>query len=149
MLAYSRCKSVGVQIQGPDRRVVTGVLEDELYAMECEILVNWPTRTIEAVQARMKRYTTYRCPQAAEAFANAVGWIIDRELDGRIKKELGRKGCRHMAVLMVDCCRALVRAEFARELRAAMESAPDHDPKEFVQEFLDQNPDLNKYLQLR
>lgn len=35
MLIYSRMKSVGVQKQGENRRVVSGVLEDELYAMQC------------------------------------------------------------------------------------------------------------------
>ena len=104
MLDYSRCKSVGVQKQGEDRRVVSGVLEDELYAMQCEMVVYWPTLTIESVQARMKRFTTKRCPLAEKVFSQAEGWKIDATLDGKIKRELGRYGCRHMAVLMVDCC---------------------------------------------
>ena len=102
MLAYSRSKSIGVQRQGEDRRVVSGVLEDELYAMACELAVHWPTLTIESVQTRMKRFTTSRCPLAESIFAQAEGWKLGFDLDARIKKELGRKGCRHMAVLMVE-----------------------------------------------
>jgi hypothetical protein len=149
MLTYSRMKSVGVQKQGAERRVVSGVLEDELYAMECEIAVNWPTLTIEAVQARMKRFTTKRCPLAEQVFAKAEGWKLGPDLDSRIKKELGREGCRHMAILMVDCCRALARAEFARELTAAREQEPNLDAKLFLEDFCSRYPDLADYLRFR
>ncbi|MDQ7783274.1 MAG: DUF2889 domain-containing protein [Desulfomonilaceae bacterium] len=149
MLEYSRCKSVGVQRQGEDRRVVSGVLEDELYAMACEISVDWPSLTIESVQTRMKRFTTGRCPRAKDVFTRAEGWKIDSELDGKIKKEIGRYGCRHMAILMVDCCRALARAELARELKAALENTPDLDRRSFVEDFHQRYPDLRGYLQLR
>ncbi len=148
MLEYSRCKSVGVQKQGDNRRVVSGVLEDELYAMECEISVDWPSLTIESVQTRMKRFTTSRCPRAKDVFTRAEGWKIDSELDGKIKKELGRYGCRHMAVLMVDCCRTLAKAELARELRAALEKDPDLDRKTFTEAFFQRYPDLKGYLQI-
>ena len=149
MLEYSRCKSVGVQKQGEDRRVVSGVLEDELYAMACEIAVSWPDLTIESVQTRMKRFTTRRCPLAEEIFVKAEGWKINAELDGRIKKELGRYGCRHMAILMVDCCRSLARAELARDLREAMKQDPDLDLKRFVESFCERYPDLKDYLRLQ
>jgi len=149
MLTYSRMKSVGVQKQSEERRVVSGVLEDELYAMECEIAVNWPTLTIEAVQARMKRFTTKRCPLAEQVFVKAEGWKLGPDLDSRIKKELGRKGCRHMAILMVDCCRALARAEFARELTAAREQEPSLDARTFLEDFCGRYPDLAGYLRFR
>ncbi len=64
MLSYARAKSIGVQKQGADVRVVSGVLEDELYAMQCEMQVHWPTLTIDAIQTRMKRFTTERCVKA-------------------------------------------------------------------------------------
>lgn len=149
MLTYSRMKSIGVQKQSEDLRVVSGVLEDELYAMQCEIAVNWPDRTIVSVQSRMKRFTTKRCQLAEHIFVQAEGWKIDAELDGRIKKELGRKGCRHMAILMVDCCRALARAELARELRAALEKDPELDKKQFLDTFFGTYPDLKEYLLLQ
>ena len=149
MLAYSRCKSIGVQVQGEDRRVVSGVLEDELYAMQCEIAVNWPTLTIESVQTRMKRFTTSRCLKAEDVFVKAEGWKLEPDLDSRIKKELGRQGCRHMAILMVDCCRSLARAELARELASALESDPDLDRNKFLDQFYLENPDLKEYLRLQ
>lgn len=149
MLVYSRNKSIGVQLQENGRRVVSGILEDELYAMQCEIAINWPGLTIESVQARMKRFTTTRCLLAQDVFSRAEGWKINSELDGKIKKELGRQGCRHMAILMVDCCHALVRAEFARELRAALDKSPGTNPKEFLKEFLDRYPGLTEYLRLQ
>jgi hypothetical protein len=148
MLAYSRTKSIGVQKQGEDRRVVSGILEDELYAMECRIAVHWPSLTIETVDARMKRFTTGRCPLAEEVFVRAQGWKLGTDLDGRIKKELGREGCRHMANLMVDCCRSLARAEFARELRTAWEREPGLDAKKVLEDFCNRHPALVDYLRL-
>ncbi len=149
MLAYSRSKVVGVQRQSENRRVVTGVLEDELYAMECEIAVDWPSLVIQSVQARMKRFTTSRCALAEEVFVRAEGWRIDKELDGKIKKDLGRNGCRHMAILMVDCCRTLARAELAAQLRDALEKDPALDRKQFLEGFLNETPHLKDYLRLR
>ncbi|MBI5249405.1 MAG: DUF2889 domain-containing protein [Desulfomonile tiedjei] len=149
MLAYSRTKSIGVQMQGPGRRVVSGILEDEMYGMECQIAVSWPELVIESVQARMKRFTTTRCPRAMEVFTLAEGWKLDHELDGRIKKEIGRNGCRHMAILMVDCCRSLARAEFTRELRSALEKDPTLDKSEFVTLFFERYPTLKSYLNLQ
>jgi hypothetical protein len=146
MLEYARSKSVGVQKQGSDIRVVSGVLEDELYAMQCEIQVHWPTLTIQAVQTRMKRFTTERCLRAEHVFTEAEGWKLDREIEGKIKKELGREGCRHMAILMVDCCRALVRGEVARELRKALEETPELDKPAFLEKFLLTNSELADYL---
>lgn len=149
MLAYSRSKSVGVQARGDDIRVVSGVLEDELYAMQCELAINRRTMTLETVQTRMKRFTTYRCVRAEDVFTRAEGWKIDADLEARIKKELGRKGCRHMAVLMVDCIRSFACAEAARELRGAMEKDPALDKGLFLSEFARKNPVLAAYLGLR
>jgi len=139
-------KSIGVQMHGTDHRVVTGVLEDELYAMECEMLVKWPTLTIESVQTRMKRFTNTRCPLAEKVFTRAEGWSIDSEIEGRIKKEIGRQGCRHMAILLVDCCRGLVSAELARELRSALANDPDADKKKVVAEFVSARPHIARLL---
>ncbi len=148
MLSYTRTKSIGVQKQGQNVRVVSGVLEDELYAMQCEMAVDWANRKITSIQARLKRFTTIRCPMAEAVFEAAEGWPIDAALEGRIKKELGRNGCRHMAILMVDCCQAVVRAELADELKSAMEENPELDKKQFVRDFLAREPDLKEYVRL-
>ncbi|MBI4965088.1 MAG: DUF2889 domain-containing protein [Desulfomonile tiedjei] len=149
MLTYSRVKSIGVQVQGEDLRVVSGVLEDELYAMECELVINWPKLAIESVQTRMKRFTTKRCPLAQKVFSRAEGWTLDADLDGKIKKEIGRYGCRHMAVLMVDCCRSVAVAELARELGATLDKEPGLDRKRFLEQFYDRHPSLVDYLRLQ
>ncbi len=149
MLAYSRNKSVGVQKQGDEKRVVSGVLEDELYAMQCEMVVDWPTLTVESVQTNMKRFTTTRCLRAENIFTLAEGWKLGPDLDSSIKKELGRQGCRHMAILMVDCLRAVARAELARDLEAALQEDPGLDRKKYAEDFIDRYPDLKGYIKLR
>ncbi len=142
MPMYRRMKSCGVQKQGADKRVISGVLEDELYAMQCEILVDWPSLTIESIQARLKRFTTVKCILAEKIFLRSEGWKIDSQIEGKIKKELGRNGCRHMAALMIDCLRSLARSELANNLRSAMESTPNLDEAGFIEDFFKDHPDL-------
>jgi hypothetical protein len=149
MLAYSRAKLIGVQKQGEDRRVASGVLEDELYAMECELVINWPLQIVESVQTRMKRFTTTRCLLAQPVFVKAEGWKLDNELDGKIKKILGRQGCRHMATLIADCCRSVARAELARELAAALAQQPDLNPMQFAKDFCERYPAISEYIRLQ
>lgn len=148
MLSYARCKSVGVQGRGEDLRVVSGILEDELYAMECEIAISASSLTIESVHARMKRFTTTRCLRAQDVFVKAQGWKLDKDLDKKIKTELGRQGCRHMAILMVDCCRTFARAEIAREFRDAVEQNPELHKRSFLEEFYKRHPVLAEYVKL-
>lgn len=126
-------------------RIVSGVLEDELYAMQCEMQVHWPTLTIDQVQTRMKRFTTERCVKAEKVFSKAKGWKLEKNIEARIKKELGRQGCRHMAILMVDCCRALIRAELVRDLRDAEANQPSLDKATFVQQWLNEQQVLADY----
>lgn len=148
MPQYSRLKTCGVQKQGAEYRVVSGVLEDELYAMQCEICVHWPALAIKTVKTKMKRFTTERCLLAENVFSLCEGWSIDSELDGKIKKQLGRNGCRHMAILIVDCLHSLVRAELARELRDGLSQNPQLDRKQFLNDFLERNPNLVNYLKI-
>lgn len=148
MLIYSRMKTMGVQKQGESRRVVSGVLEDELYAMECEIAVTWPDLIIESVQTRMKRVTTKRCMLAQKAFEKLEGRKMGLNLDLFLKKELSPDSCRHMSALLGDCLRSVVRAEFTRDFIAALENNPDLDKKLFLSGFLDKYPELGQYMRL-
>ncbi|MHB8202679.1 MAG: DUF2889 domain-containing protein [Desulfomonilaceae bacterium] len=149
MPIYRRMKSCGVQKHGADKRVISGVLEDELYAMQCEILVDWPSLTIESIQARMKRFTTVKCILAEKVFLRSEGWKIDSQIEGKIKKELGRNGCRHMAALMIDCLRSLARSELANNLRSSMESVPNLDKDRFIEDFFKDHPDLKGIAKIR
>ncbi|MGA8832085.1 MAG: DUF2889 domain-containing protein [Desulfomonilaceae bacterium] len=149
MPIYRRMKSCGVQKQGADKRVISGVLEDELYAMQCEILVDWPSLTIESIQARLKRFTTVKCILAEKVFLRSEGWKIDSQIEGKIKKELGRNGCRHMAALMIDCLRSLARSELANNLRSSMETAPNLDKDRFIEDFFKDHPDLKGIAKIR
>jgi hypothetical protein len=146
MLIYSRMKSVGIQYQGSHRAVVSGVLEDELYAMECNLAFNRDALTLDSVNARMKRFTTIRCPEARDVFQRAEGWGFDAQLDGKIKKELGRDGCRHMAALILECCRSFARSERARSYREALAANPSMDPKDFSAHYENSHPQLAAYL---
>jgi hypothetical protein len=54
-----------------------------------------------------------------------------------------------MAILILDCCRSLARAEFARELRAAEEQDSHLDRKEFLEDFLGRHSELTQFMRLQ
>jgi hypothetical protein len=142
MLTYSRIKSVGVQLQGPEKYVVTGVLEDELYAMECAITLTRSDLRIQSVKARMKRFTTTRCLPAQNTFKKLEGFAVGPELESKIKKELGPDGCRHMAGLIVDCCRAVLKAEIANEFKRRIENGERPDATALMEHFGQKYPNI-------
>lgn len=72
--------------------------------------------------------------------------MIDPQVDSKIKKELGREGCRHMAALMIECLHAMGRAEFARELSFALSRNPELDKKKFFEEFISEESAFTAYL---
>ncbi len=147
MLIYSRIKTVGVQRQGVDKVVISGVLEDELYAMECNIRIATDSHLIESINARMKRFTTVRCPEAAQSFKTIEGKRIDADIQSHIKRNIGQAGCRHMASLILNCLRAYAYAELQRELQEAQATNTGLDEKSFAVDFIKAKPELAPFME--
>ena len=110
MLKFTRTKYVGIERPEKNRVVAHGTLDDYIYAMQLDVEFSLPEYEITKIDGRMTRFTTPECPKGDELLENAVGMRIEPGVDDRIKKEIGRAGCRHYATLLVECCNSDIAA---------------------------------------
>jgi len=110
MLKFTRTKYVTLDRPTKDKIVAHGILEDYIYAMDLDVEFSFPDCEITAITGKMRRYTTPECPSADKILQGAVGMRIESGLTNRVKKEIGRAGCRHYATLLLECCHAVISA---------------------------------------
>lgn len=127
-LKFTRTKYVGIERPAKDRAIAHGFLDDYIYSMELDVEFALPRYEITRIEGRMKRYTTPECPRADKILQNAVGMRVEPGLTEKLKKQIGRAGCRHYATLLIECCHAVVAASigFARQ-DLEEEGAPSGD----------------------
>jgi predicted metal-dependent phosphoesterase TrpH len=134
MLGFQRSKRVGVWTEGHHRLVAHGILEDDIYGLEVRIEVDPSTREVRSVKGWWNRWTTPDCPLSAERIQDAVGVSIDDpDLARRLQRSVGRRGCRHFANILIECCHT------AREAIDVLryQKAKEDDPGLTFQAFLD------------
>ena len=117
MLKFTRTKYVGIERPEKTRAIAHAVLDDYIYGMQLDVEFSLPEYEITKIDGRMTRYTTPECPKANEILDCSLGMRIGPGLDDRIKKEIGRAGCRHYAALLIECCNSMISASigFARQ----------------------------------
>jgi len=110
-------KRVGIERPAKDRAIAHGLLDDHIYSMEIDVEFVLPQCEITRISGRMKRFTTPECPRADEILKKAIGMRIEPGFREKVKKQIGRAGCRHYGTLLIECCDALMSAsiQFARE----------------------------------
>jgi predicted metal-dependent phosphoesterase TrpH len=100
-----RNKVVGIERRDADTLSAYGVLDDDIYAVELEVSVGLSDMCIRSVRGRFKRWTTPECPKAVPVLQEAVGFhILEEGFEQKVQKNIGRKGCRHFANLLLECC---------------------------------------------
>mgnify|MGYP006280871829 FL=1 len=125
MLGFQRSKRVGIWTEGVHRLVAHGILEDDIYGLEVRMVVDPATREIRSVKGWWNRWTAPDCPLAVERIQDAVGVSIDDpDLARRLQKTVGRKGCRHFANILIECCHTAREAIDLLRYEKARESAP-------------------------
>jgi hypothetical protein len=117
MLKFTRTKYVGIERPEKNKVVAHGMLDDYIYSMQLDVEFSLPEYEITKIEGNMTRYTTPECPKADEILNDCIGMRIEPGIDDRIKKEIGRAGCRHYATLLVECCNSVIAASigFAKE----------------------------------
>lgn len=142
MITFSRSMIVGAEFPEEDLVRFHGMLEDRIYAMEIIMDVRISDGVVQAVQGRMKRFTTPVCPKAVDLLQSAVG-ISLREPGwvSKVNKEVGRRSCQHFAEILVECGRCLGAALMAHELSSKIKEAPDQDENVLIKNFVAAHPD--------
>lgn len=108
MSMFQRYQNVSVQ-RTPQGYVARGDLCDHLYGMAVKLAVD-SDLVVTDIEGEMIRYTTDRCPLGLKPLAGAKGLnLAEPGVESRIRKEIGRPGCRHLATLLVTMSRCLRR----------------------------------------
>jgi len=111
MLKFMRNKTVGIERRDKDTLWAYGVLDDDIYGVELEVSMGLEDMVIRSIEGRFKRWTTPECPKAIPVLQQAVGFCAQEEgFSQKVQKKIGRKGCRHFANLLVECCSAAEQA---------------------------------------
>jgi predicted metal-dependent phosphoesterase TrpH len=135
MLKFARNKIVDVSLKDLDTFAVHGVLDDDIYSVELDLLVRIADLEILSIAGKWHRWTTPGCPLAIEPLQEAVGFHIDEEGFGpKVHKVVGRKGCRHFANLLLECCHSTKEAAVILEWQRAKAEDPERVFEEFRQE---------------
>jgi predicted metal-dependent phosphoesterase TrpH len=134
MLTFSRNKVVSVALKDPDTLAIHGVLDDDIYGVQVDVLIGIKDFEIQAVSGKWNRWTTPECPRAIPVLQAIKGDRIDEKISDRINKIVGRKGCRHFANILIECCSAAVEAARVVRWEKAKVARPDLSLKTFLEE---------------
>jgi predicted metal-dependent phosphoesterase TrpH len=110
MLKFARNKVIGVTRKDADTLSIHGVLDDDIYGLEIDLCVGIKDLQFLSIAGKWNRWTTPECPGAIPFLQEAKGFYIDEEIGNKINKTVGRKGCRHFANLLIECCYAATQA---------------------------------------
>jgi predicted metal-dependent phosphoesterase TrpH len=135
MLKFARNKIVDVSLKDLDTFAIHGVLDDDIYSVELDVVVRIADLEILGIEGRWHRWTTPECPRATQFLQGAVGFRIGEEGFGpKVHKVVGRKACRHFANLLLECCHSAKEAVRVLEWEKAKAENPEIEFEEFRQE---------------
>ncbi len=133
MITFQRTQVVGAEFLDDNTIRFNGIQEDHIYGMEISMEVNINDGKILQISGNMKRFTNFMCPQAISVLPKAVGLSLqEAEWDKKIMREIGRKGCEHLAEIIIECGRCLYSAVLSRDLAKALKDNPDLNQEEFL-----------------
>ena len=135
MVTFQRTQVVGAEFLDENTIRFNGIQEDHIYGMEISMQVRIDDGTILQIQGNMKRSTNFVCPQAISVLPQAVGLSLrEAEWDKKVMREIGRKGCEHLAEIIIECGRCLDSAVLSRDLARALKDNPALNQEEFLKE---------------
>lgn len=146
MLKFNRNKLVTVQRLGDGTLRIHGVLEDTIYAMELDLDVSIPELEIKHIDGKMNRVTTPGCSKATPRLQRAVGICLEPGFSSRVKRLIGREGCRHYANLLLECMDAVVPALISALWKELKEANPGMNAQEFRLKVIEKYPPVEDKL---
>lgn len=108
MLILNRCKHVGVEKEEGGRVVAYARLDDLVHGFTLRVEFDKDGLEILSVEGEMSRVPYPYCRGALEALDSAVGLKIERGLTALVDEKVGRRGCPHMANLLLESCHAVI-----------------------------------------
>ena len=151
MLRYSRNKLISVLRKDEDTIAIYGILDDDIYSLEINVLISISKLELLSVDGKWKRWTTPECPRAELFLVEAEGFRIEEGVNQKIHKTVGRKACRHFANLLIECCDTAKEAAMVARWEDAKEESPDLTFEEFIGSRVkdDKKPDKTHLVQMK
>ena len=134
MLTFARNKLVAVTAKDRETLSIHAVLDDDIYGLEVDLCVGVENREFLSISGKWNRRTTPECELAIPFLQEIIGDRIDEKIGNRLNKVLGRKGCRHFANLLIECCYAATEAARVIRWEEARVARPDLSFESFLKE---------------
>jgi predicted metal-dependent phosphoesterase TrpH len=133
LLKFARNKLVSVLQKDANTLAVHGVLDDDIYGLEIDLIIRMADVTLLSVDGHWNRYTTPDCPRALNILSEGVGFrITSDDFSTKVHKLIGRKGCRHFANILLECCDAAVQTITLIRWQAAQVNDPELTLERFM-----------------
>jgi predicted metal-dependent phosphoesterase TrpH len=113
MSTFIRTKAVSVQRIDEDLLKAHGVLEDDIYGLEIDVVFHLSDLEIRSIQGKWTRMENSLCHLALPFLQESVGFKIRDGYVQEIQKTMGRKACRHFANILIECCESVTDASLA------------------------------------
>ena len=140
MLKFSRNKLISAVRESHDTLKIHGVLDDDIYSLQIDMLLSIDDLKILSVNSRWNRWTTPECQRAEAVLSQAAGFKIKEGIEDKIHKIIGRKGCRHFANLLIECCDSAKKAVLITRWDDAKKENPSLTFNDFTGKIKDDSP---------
>ena len=134
MLIFSRNKVVSIIRQGEDTLLARGILEDDIYGLEVEVILSLSSLEILSIEGKWNRAENRECPRALPFLQEAVGYRITEGFSQKVRKTVGRKACRLFSDILLECCHAAKEAAELIQWEAEREAKPDIGLDDFLEQ---------------
>ena len=140
MLKFKRDKLVNI-VEKKDTLVAHGVLDDDIYSLELDVIFSMSDLEILSIRGRWHRWTTPECPRSDQFLQKAVGFRVrDADFSQKVHKIISRKACRHYANLLLECGHSADDAMRIIRYRAALAKNPELSFEAFLKDAPDNMP---------
>ena len=140
MLKFKRDKLVNI-VEKEDTLVAHGVLDDDIYSLELDIVFSMSDLEILSIKGRWHRWTTPECPRSDQFLQEAIGFKVrDADFNQKVHKIVSRKACRHYANLLLECGHSATEAIRVIQYKAALAKNPELSFEAFLKDVPDAMP---------
>lgn len=134
MLKFKRDKLVNV-VEKENTLVAHGVLDDDIYSLELDIVFSMPDLEILSIKGCWHRWTTPECPRSDQFLQEAIGFRVrDIDFNRKVHKIVGRKACRHYANLLLECGYSVREAMRVIQYKTALTKNPELSFEAFLKD---------------
>jgi hypothetical protein len=112
MLVFARNKIVNIEYKDGKGFIVRAIFDDSAHNME--MVVEIENLVIKSIEGDMKRVPYNYCKKALLRLKEAIGYRIEPGLTLKVDENIGRRGCPHLANLLLECCHALIEGGIAK-----------------------------------